>query len=176
MDIIDFFRTEQKRLHDWTREAVSDLTIEEWNHIPAGKGNSIAFLVWHSARTEDSVLRFFLQQRMPRWNEEGWDTRLAIHARTQGTGMSTHDAQSLRIDDPALFLQYAEAVWQEYETYLAAITDGGAELSARRVNIKAVGDMSALQAIGQVTLSHLFTHYGEISLLRGLLVKQGMPL
>jgi hypothetical protein len=113
---------------------------------------------------------------MPRWNEEGWDTRLALPKRTQGTGMSTHDAQSLRINDPALFLQYAEAVWQEYETYLANITDGGAELSARMVTIKPVGEMCALQAIGQVTLSHLLTHCGEISLLRGILDKQGMPL
>ncbi len=42
MGIIEFFRHEQKRLHDWMREAVSDLTVEEWNTMPAGNGNSIA--------------------------------------------------------------------------------------------------------------------------------------
>ncbi len=72
MNIIDFFITEQKRLHKWMGESVRELTLEEWNYMPQGNGNSIAFLVWHCVRTEDNILRFILQQRPPRWNEENW--------------------------------------------------------------------------------------------------------
>lgn len=176
MDIIEFFRHEQKRLHQWMREAVSDLTREEWNAVPEGNGNNIAFLVWHSVRTEDNVLRFILQGRPPIWNEGNWHERLNLPARAQGTGMGTEEAQTLHLNDPELFMVYAEEVWREYETYLAGITDGGAELSARMVKVRPLGEMPAILTIGQVCLSHLFTHYGEISLLRGRFNKRGTPI
>lgn len=176
MDIIDFFRHEQKRLHEWMCEAVSDLTPDEWNTVPAGNGNNIAFLLWHSVRTEDNILRYILQGRAPLWNEGGWHERLNLPARVQGTGMSTAEAQTFRINDPELFLVYAEAVWSEYEAYLAGITDGGAELSARMVTVKPLGEVPAILTIGQVCLSHLFTHYGEISLIRGQFGKIGTSI
>ena len=173
MDIIEFFQYEQKRQHQWMREAVSDLTTQEWNTIPAGNGNSIAFLFWHAVRTEDNILRFILQGRAPIWNEGKWSERLHLPARTQGTGMSTDDAQAFQINDIELFMVYTEEVWREYEIYLAGITDGGAELSARMVKVKPLGEMPAILAIGQVCISHIFTHYGEISLIRGQFDKQG---
>ncbi len=176
MDIIEFFRHEQKRLHEWMREAVSDLTVEEWNTVPGGNGNSIAFLFWHAVRTEDNILRFILQGRAPIWNEGNWHERLSLPPRVQGTGMSTQEAQAFRINDPELFLVYAEEVWREYETYLAGITDGGAELSARMVKVKPLGEMPAILTIGQVCITHLFTHYGEMSLIRGQFNKKGTSI
>jgi hypothetical protein len=169
MDIIDFFRTEQKRLHSEMRSLIQDLTADEWHYLPGGKENSIAFLVWHSVRTEDNVLRFILQGRPPRWNEDNWHERLHLPARVQGTGMETAEAQALRIADTALFMEYVEQVWSEFETYLAGIHDGGAELGQRTVTVRPIGQMLALQAIGQTCISHLFMHLGEISALRGYL-------
>lgn len=176
MNTLEFLRHEQKRLHEWMREAVSDLTRDEWNTVPSGNGSSIAFLLWHSVRTEDNILRYILQGRAPLWNEDGWHERLNLPARAQGTGMQTEEAQAFRINDPELFLVYAEAVWGEYEAYLAGITDGGSELSSRMVTVKPLGEMPAILAIGQVCISHLFTHYGEISLLRGQFNKKGTPV
>jgi hypothetical protein len=176
MDIIEFFRHEQKRLHGWMRESVSDLTPDEWNATIVGRGNNIAFLMWHSVRTEDNILRFILQGRPIIWAEGNWHERLGLPPRVQGTGMSTEEARTFHIDDPVLFMQYTEEVWREYEDYLAGISDGGAALSERVVLVKPLGNMPAILTIGQVSISHLFTHYGEISLLRGALGKQGTPL
>jgi len=176
MNIIEFFQHEQRRLHEWMREAVRDLTLQEWNTVPVGTGNSIAFLFWHAVRTEDNILRFILQGRPPIWTEENWHARLGLPERVQGTRMSTTDAQALYLADAALFMTYVERVWREYEAYLANITDGGVELAKRMVTIKPLGEMSCTQAIGQVCISHLYTHYGEIALLRGLFHKQGMVL
>jgi hypothetical protein len=176
MNIIEFYQHEQKRLHQWMREAVSDLNTEEWNTLPDGNANNIAFLFWHSVRTEDTILRFILQRHTPIWNEGNWSERLHLPERTQGTGMESAEARAFRINDPELFLAYTEEVWREYEAYLAGITDGGAELSARVVTVKPLGQVPAILVIGQICISHLFTHYGEISLLRGLLSKQGTAL
>lgn len=176
MDIIEFFCSEQKRLHAWMQEAVGDLTIEEWNTVPAGNGNSIAFLFWHAVRTEDNILRFILQGRPTIWNEGNWHERLSLPLRAQGTGMPTEEAQGFHVDDPDLLLAYARQVWHEFETYLAAITDGGAELSARKLMVKPLGEMPAIQVVGQVCITHLFSHYGEIALIRGQFNKRGMPI
>ncbi len=175
MDIIDFYRREQRRLHQGLQEAVSDLTPEEWNYLGEGTGNSIAFLMWHSVRTEDNILRFILQGRPTIWQEGSWHERLGLPPRVQGTGMATSEARSFHIADPALFMQYAQQVWQEYEDYLASVDDGGKALSERVVTVKPLGEMPAIQSIGQVCISHLFMHYGEIALLRGMLGKRGMP-
>ena len=174
MNLIDFYRFEQQRLHALLREALRDLTPEEWNFVAEGTGNSIAFLIWHCVRTEDNILRFILQERPTIWQEGNWHERLGLPPRVQGTGMATGDARSLQIANPALFIQYTEQVWQEYADYLNSIDDGGAALSERIVTVKPVGELPAIQAIGQICISHLFMHYGEIALLRGLQGKRGM--
>jgi hypothetical protein len=174
MDIIDFYRLDQKRVHNWLRRSISDLTPEEWNQTIEGTGNNIAFLVWHCVRTEDNILRFILQKRPTIWADENWHERLGLPPRVQGTGMPTEEARALRIADPALFMQYVEEVWREFEAYLAGIADGGAELSERIVTVKPLGDMPAIQTIGQVCISHLFIHLGEIALLRGTMGKKGL--
>src|SRR5882724_6439349 len=122
-------------------------------------------------RTEDVILRFVLQKVPPIWNEGGWAERFNLPERVQGTGMEPDDAHALRITDPRLFLTYAETVWRDSEGYLASITDSGAELSTRVVKIRPLGEMPAILAIGQVCISHLFAHYGEIALIRGELGK-----
>ncbi len=176
MDIIDFYRLEQKRVHNWMRQSISDLTHEEWNRTIEGTGNTIAFLVWHCVRTEDNILRFILQKRPTIWADGNWHERLGLPYRVQGTGMPTEEARSLSIIDPALFMEYVEEVWKEFEAYLADVSDGGAELSTRIVTVKPRGDMPAIQAIGQICISHLFIHFGEIALLLGTMGKQGLPL
>jgi DinB superfamily len=176
MDIIDFFRAEQKRLHGEMRSCIAALTPEEWHHELEGITNTIAFLVWHGVRTEDNILRFILQGRPTIWNEGNWHERLGLPPRVQGTGMATGEARAFHIADTALFLQYVEEVWREYEAYLAGITDGGAALSARIVTVKPLGEMPAVRVIGQVCISHLFIHYGEISVILGTMGKRGLPI
>jgi DinB family protein len=175
MNIIEFYQAEQKRLHNWMRTSVSQLTPEEWHYAGQGKNNSIAFLVWHCVRTEDNILRFILQGRPPIWNEHNWHERLGLPHRVQGTGMAHEEARQFHIADLDLFMQYVEEVWREFEEYLAAIKDGGAELSAKMVTVKPLGDMPAIMVIGQVCISHCFIHFGEIAYILGEQGKQGLP-
>ena len=176
MDLIEFYRHEQQRLHEGIREVLANLSVEEWNKVPGGTCNNLTFLVWHCVRTEDNILRFILQGRPTIWHEGNWHERLGLPLRAQGTGMQTEEAQSLHIDEPALFMNYAEEVWQEYKRYLEGITDGGAALSERRVTVKPLGEVPAILTIGQICLSHLYTHLGEMILLKGLLGKKGWSL
>ncbi|TMC21503.1 MAG: DinB family protein [Chloroflexi bacterium] len=176
MNTLDYLRAERRRLHEALRFTVSDLTTEEWHFTIPSMGNHIAFLMWHLVRTEDNVLNPVLQGQRPVWKQENWHERLALPPRLQGTGMSTEEAIALHINDPALFMEYTEHVWQASEHYLSSISDGGALLSQRMITLEPLGERSALELIGHTCLLHPFLHLGEITLLRGALGKQGFPI
>ena len=173
MNTIDYFRAEQRRLHQFLRSSVNDLTTDEWHYTISGTSNHIAFTMWHIVRTEDNVLRFVLQGRPPIWKEHNWSEQLGLPPRIQGTGMSTEEAHALRINDPAVFMEYTEQVWHRSGEYLASITDGGALLSERTVTLPPLGERNALEMIGHICLLHPSMHLGEIMVLRGAMGKQG---
>lgn len=79
MTLVEFIQAELSRLHAMLDRGVADLTPEQWHAVPGGAGaaNTIAFEMWHYARTEDNIVRFILQNRRPTvWMEgagrSGW--------------------------------------------------------------------------------------------------------
>jgi len=169
MKLVEFIHEELKRLHVMLDRSVADLTPEQWHTVPAGNAaaNHIAFEMWHYARTEDNIVRFILQNRTPTvWMEGGWAERLGLPPVTQGTGMPVQDAQALRIDDRALFRQYVDAVWASTEDYLSNPDESVFDTP---VMVKPLGEMPAIRALGQVCMTHGFTHLGEVELMRTLL-------
>jgi len=156
-------------LHRSLDKALGDLTPEQLHAVPGGpasKANTIAWGLWHLVRTEDNVVRFVVQgRRTPVWVEGGYAAKLGLPEVAQGTGMSTADAQALRIKDVALFKEYMQKVWASTEDFLGKVDP--AELE-KTVTVKPLGDMLAIQAIGRICLTHGMTHFGEIELGRTL--------
>ncbi|MEX2247799.1 MAG: DinB family protein [Dehalococcoidia bacterium] len=169
MTLVEFIQAELRRLHAMLDAGTRDLTPEQWHTTPAGNpaANHIAFEMWHYARTEDNVVRFILQARRPTvWMEGGWAERLGLPPIAQGTGMPAADAQALRIADLGAFRDYVQAVWRSTEEYLAQPDPTTFD---RPVTVKPLGEMPAIRALGQVCMTHGFTHLGEIELIRTLL-------
>ncbi|MDE3097384.1 MAG: DinB family protein [Chloroflexota bacterium] len=169
MTLIEFIQAELKRLHALLDAATADLTPAQWHAVPGGSGraNHIAFELWHFYRTEDNIVRFILQGRRPTvWMEGGWAERLGLPPVAQGTGMSAADAQALRINDLDAFREYVRAVRASTDAYLAQ-----PDVSAfdQPVTVKPLGEMPAVRALGQVVVTHGFTHLGEIELIRTLI-------
>ena len=168
MTALELVKHELGRLHTSFDKAMEGLTPEQLHQVPAGhpKANHIAWGVWHYVRTEDNVVRYILQNRRPIvWAEGGYAEKLGLPPVAQGTGMTTAEAQALRIKDLALFREYTTRVWASTEEYLAKVDP--ASLDAV-VTIKPLGDMPAVRALVQVCVSHGFTHAGEIELARTL--------
>ena len=166
----DFMQLGLTRLHKSLDKAIADLTPEQLHAIPGGhaKANSIAFVLWHYARTEDNVVRYLLQDRRPTvWGEGGYAEKLGLPPVAQGTGMSTTDAQALRIKDVPLFREYMGKVWASTDEFLAR-ADREAVLG-KTVTVKPLGEMPAIVALGNVCLTHGMTHLGEIELSRSLI-------
>jgi len=164
----DFIRAQLKRLHTGLDKSMSDLTPEQLHTVPAGhaKANTIAWGLWHYTRTEDNIVRWVIQDRRPPiWTEGGYGERLGLPPAAQGTGMSSEDAHALRIKDIALFQEYMQKVWAGTEELFAGATPA---LFDKVVMVKPLGEMSVIQCLGSVGLTHGMTHFGEIELARTL--------
>ena len=87
--------------------------------------------------------------------------------------MSLQEAQALRINSREDFLTYMDAVAQATEGYLSGLDDAALE---QKITVKPLGEMPVLNAIGNMCLTHGFTHLGEIAHLRGLQGLRGMAV
>jgi len=168
MTTLELITHELRRLHKALDKSLEGLTPEQLHQVPAGHAtaNTIAWGLWHYARTEDDVVRYILQNRRPIvWMEGGYAEKLGLPPVAQGTGMTTPEAQALRIKDLALFRDYVAKVWASTDEYLARVD--AAALDAT-VTIKPLGEMPAVRALADVCVTHGFTHFGEIELARTL--------
>src|SRR6266511_4380006 len=169
MTAVEFIHADLRRLHEMLDKALADLTPEQLHTVPAGhpKANTLAWVFWHYARTEDNVVRFVLQKRRPTvWAEGGYAEKLGLPPVAQGTGMSTKEAQALRLKDLPLFKEYVQKVWASTDDFLAKTTPTDLEAT---VTVKPLGEMPGIRALGQTCLSHGMTHAGEIELARTLI-------
>lgn len=172
MTLVEFIQSELHRLHAMLGRSIDDLTPEQWHAIPGGnpRANHIAFEMWHYVRTEDNIIRFLLQDRRPTvWMEGKWADKLGLPPVTQGTGMTAEDAQALRIDDIAGFKTYMSDVWASTDEWLA---NPDASEFDKIITVKPLGEMPKIRALGQVCMTHGFTHLGELELIRTL---HGLP-
>lgn len=171
MTLVEFLRGAMRNQHNMIDQAVGDLTAEQLHWTPPdSSANHIGFTLWHYVRTEDNIVQFILQERKPTvWIEGGFFERFALDRVAQGTGMSTADAQSLRLPALEQWLEYQRSVWQATDAYLGSIDDAALE---RTVKLMPFGEIPARQALGMVALTHGHGHMGEMCVLR---VLQGLP-
>jgi hypothetical protein len=168
MTTIELITRQLTRLHKVLDASLDGLTPEQLHQVPAGhpSANTIAWGLWHYARTEDNVVRYILQNRRPIvWAEGGYAEKLGLPPLAQGTGMTTQEAQALRIKDGALFRDYVAKVWASTGDYLARVDPAALDAT---VTIKPLGEMPAIRALMEVCVTHGFTHAGEIELARTL--------
>jgi DinB superfamily len=168
MTAVDFIRVEVGRLHTMLDGTLSEISAEQLHTVPAGNpcANTLAWGLFHCVRTEDNIVRFVLQDRRPPvWTEGGYAERLGLPPVAQGTGMSTADAQALRLKDIDLFREYMQQVWKSTKDLFATAAPGFFDKS---VTIKPLGEMPAFRAIGQVVVSHGLMHVGQMELIRTL--------
>jgi hypothetical protein len=173
MGSLDFFRSSLKNFHNSFRDAVKDLTDEQLHFRPLGKGNSIAFALWHTVRTEDLVVNFLLQKKPPVWNAEGWDKKFGMDPKAQGTGMTDEQAASIKIASLGEFLKYMENVFRASEAYLDIVKEADLEPVQE---YQFLGKRNGYQVIGGVVFGHGSEHLGEIRYVKGLQGLKGSPI
>ena len=168
MTAVELVHLELTRLHTMVDGLLNGLTAAQLHAVPGGhsKANTIAWGLWHYVRTEDNVVRFVLQnRRSPVWTEGGYAEKLGLPPVAQGTGMSTAEAQALRISDVGVFREYMQQVWASTDAFVSSVDPASLEAV---VTIKPLGDMPKIRALAQVCVAHGMLHVGEIELARTL--------
>lgn len=188
MDALDFFLLRYADLHHRVPdELLGKLSEPQVRGRPHPGVNTVAWLLWHTARIEDVGVNRFLVDRA-QVLDDGWQARLAVARRDVGTGMTDAEVDDLsaRIDLPAL-RGYWEAVTRR--TLEVAGTLRGAQLDtlvpAEHVRRVASGEgavapgvewltefwaggRSRAWVLSQLPLLHVYGHYFEARVTAGL--------
>ncbi len=107
-----------------TADAVLNGISDEVLHaMPGGRGNSIAWLVWHAARQWDYQLAELSGEDQV-WVTGEWGERLGVGrgATEFGFGDSLEDVAALRVVDPAALRDYLAAVVGAFNRYVRELT------------------------------------------------------
>ena len=124
MDAIDLLRDLAPRPRDAARALAEDLTPEILAAHPGGHPNSVAWLLWHTAREMDAQLAA-LRGVEQVWTAQGFDARFGLGevGDQVGYGHTADQARSITVDDPELLIEHLEAVTDALTAYLETLTD-----------------------------------------------------
>jgi hypothetical protein len=188
MDAIDFFLLRYGELHGrLTDDLLAGLSEAQVRGRPHPGVNTVAWLLWHSARIEDVGVNRFVTDGA-QVLDDGWEARLGTSRRDVGTGMSDAevDALSAGIDLQAL-RRYGDAVTRRTLAVVETLrgADLGAVVPAERVKRVSVSEgavaagaewltdfwaagRSRAWILAQMPLLHVYGHYFEARVTRGL--------
>ncbi len=158
---------------------------------PSPGANSIAWLVWHLARTEDVAINSVVRGIPQVLTRDDWPARLGISRTEMGTGFSDDEvadfSSAVNIDE---LLAYWQAVGHETEAWLrdveAPALDEVPDVAARLAQAPAFVSPAASWVtglwankpasffLGWVTIGHAYLHIGEMQAVRGQLGIKGM--
>jgi hypothetical protein len=189
MDAITFFLLRYGPLHEGlVDDLLASLSEAQVRGRPHPGVNTVAWLLWHTARIEDVGVNRFLTDGTQVLDAGGWLGRLRVGRRDVGTGMSDAavDELSAGVDLTAL-----RGYWQAVAARTLAVVDTlrGADLDApvpaERVKQVALSegavapgaewlaefwaqDRSRAWVLAQTALLHVYGHYYEARVAAGL--------
>ncbi len=122
-DVIDVLDDFASRPVEAAERLAGELTAEALNAHPGGHDNSIAWLLWHTAREIDVQLTA-LSGAPEVWSAEGFDARFGLGelGDSVGYGHSTAQARAVIVDDATLLLDYLRAATDALRTYIRSLS------------------------------------------------------
>jgi hypothetical protein len=196
MDALQLFLSDHARVHSaavgggegiYLEDAiVGGLSEEQLRSRPQEGLNSILWLVWHLARTEDMTVNVVVAGRKQVLEEDGWLERLGLSRIDIGTGMSDEEVAGFTATaGVAAVREYRAAVGRRTREVVAAMrpeeldevvdpalidkafADG--MIDPRAAWLRGfVGGKTKAWVLGHGTHGHGYLHLGEAMCLRSL--------
>ena len=186
MDALQFFRLRYPQPHapDRPERRLGDADVRA---RPAGL-NSVAWLVWHTARIEDVCVNRFVVDECQVLEDGGWVARMGVPWADIGVGMTSAEVDDLsaRVDLAALW-GYWDAVGEQTTRALGGLSPEHLDLPIDRGHLRRVvaeegilrPDMARVEdffagwpcrgAGLAFVLTHNWGHLHDIDVVRGLL-------
>ncbi len=161
MDVKTLLREQMQSLHGTLEAAIGDCTAD---HItkkhPGSTINSIGAIYAHTIFGEDGLVNGLIRGGKPVYSAGGWAPKIGVEMPKGGLEPDWTVAIDL-----GLFRQYAAAVYQATDEYLASASD--ADL-AKVVDAGFAPAMPVSSFFANVLAWHAATHQGEVSALKGV--------
>jgi hypothetical protein len=112
------------RIREVVREVTDGLSPGQLAWRPDGRGNSIAWLIWHLARiTDDHVAGAAGAEQA--WTAAGWaeEFGLPLPVDATGYGHSSGEVAAVQVKSGELLTGYYDAVFEETIRYVSQLTD-----------------------------------------------------
>lgn len=101
MDLIRWIRGQHRGVRRvFEHNIYSALTADQIRERPDGVGNSVVWLMWHMARTEDAIVNAVIRERDQILLTDGWTEKLGVESTLIGTGLGEEEVEDIskRID------------------------------------------------------------------------------
>lgn len=155
------------RVGGQVRAAVKDLSEAQLARRPDEQANSIAWLVWHTARGMDAQIAD-AAGLTPAWND-GWRDRFNLPLDPNDTGYGHSSEQVAAVHANAeLLTGYYDAVWEQAKTYLHTLDDAELDEVIDTSWNPPVTLGVRLTSIAADCLQHV----GQANFLRGIVLRQ----
>lgn len=143
---------------------ISGLTHEEVMWRPASGCNSIGLILFHAAKSEDSMVQGFILRKDPIWKSEKWHEKLNLSIEEEGSHYTAEQVNAFQVPKLADMMAYYDAVRGRTKECLRGMK---IEEFDREVEFASYGKMP-IASIFSVIVTHTAEHIGEMSYLRGL--------
>lgn len=168
-DVRTTLREQMQVLHATLEAAIGDCPAGAVaQKLPGSTINSIGAIYAHTVFGEDGLLNGLTRGQSPVYFAGGWADKVGLEM-PQG-GMEPDWTVSLDLDT---FRQYAQAVYQATDEYLATVSDD--ELD-KIVDAGFAPAMPVRSFVANILAWHVATHQGEISALKGVQGLNGLVL
>ena len=112
------------RIREVVHQAVADLDADQLAERPDGRGNSVAWLVWHLTRVQDDHVADVAGTDQV-WIGGGWHERLALpfDPSDTGYGHSADEVAAVRVASGDLLAGYHDAVHDATVRFVRGLAD-----------------------------------------------------
>lgn len=186
MELMKWIKAQHKGVIWSFENMVGDLTTDQLLERPGGVGNSIGWLIWHMARTEDVMVNTGIRGTDQVLVSQGWAEKLGIPDQRIGTGFGDEELEEFaRSVNAAELESYWRAVNSHTAEWLATVTpedlDIRPDLEAHLKTVPPIMGESSQGALlfwagrsggfllSSVVISHGYIHLGEMQAIRGRL-------
>jgi hypothetical protein len=169
MDVRTTLREQMQTMHSILEAAVADCSPGAVSHRPDGWAiNSIGAVYAHTVFSEDGLVNGLIRGAQPVYFAGGWAPKVGIDMPQGGLDPAWNPAVDL-----GLFRQYAAAVYQSVDEYLASASDADLD---HVVDAGFAPPMPVRSFFANILAWHVATHQGEVSALKGVQGVNGLVM
>lgn len=191
MSLLDWIKEEQEWVFGVFEKDVYETQVKDrMTERPGGDGNSIAWMVWHIARTSDAALACI--RREPQVFEAGgWGTKIGTDQTRQGTGFGDEEVAAFGLINMQELVEYWRTVSAETAKWLSSIEEDALDqiIDVGRLETESPASLMGLDdglqryfknkdagyLLRWPVILHGYMHVGEMMMARGILERSAPP-